>query len=354
MRYIRGLVDATPLLKSMMVRETTETLELSNRCIIEIMTATNRSIRGYTVGAAILDEIAFWHYEGANPDREVLAAIRPSLATLDGKLIALSSPYARRGVLFDNYRRYFQQPVTDVLVAQAETRLMNPSLPQRVIDDAYESDPASAAAEYGALFRTDIESYITREAVEAVTIPDRLELPPMRARYRYRAFVDPSGGMGDAFTLAIGHTEKTMTVVDCLRSFKPPFSPESVVAEICDTLKLYGVRQVTGDNYAGEWPKEQFSKRGVNYKRCEKPRSDLYRDLLPVINSGKIELPDDRRLMQELVNLERRTSRGGKDRIDHAPGQHDDLANAVAGLSDLLSGNKFDARCIVPGIRCTM
>ena len=38
----------------------------------------------------------------------------------------------------------------------------------------------------------------------------------------------------------------------------------------------------------------------------------------------------------------RRTARGGRDSIDHAPGGHDDLANAVAGVSaDYAKGN-FD------------
>ena len=33
----------------------------------------------------------------------------------------------------------------------------------------------------------------------------------------------------------------------------------------------------------------------------------------------------------QLCSLERRTARGGKDSIDHSPGMHDDIANAVAG-----------------------
>jgi hypothetical protein len=36
--------------------------------------------------------------------------------------------------------------------------------------------------------------------------------------------------------------------------------------------------------------------------------------------------------------LERRTARGGKGSIDHSPGQHDDLANAVAGCLVLAAG----------------
>jgi hypothetical protein len=60
--------------------------------------------------------------------------------------------------------------------------------------------------------------------------------------------------------------------------------------------------------------------------------------LLPLLNSRKVQLLDDRRLISQLHGLERRTARGGKDSIDHAPGSHDDAANAVAGALVLASG----------------
>ena len=55
--------------------------------------------------------------------------------------------------------------------------------------------------------------------------------------------------------------------------------------------------------------------------------------LLPLINSRRIELLDDARLVDQLCALERRTARGGRDSIDHPPGAHDDLVNAVAGAA---------------------
>ena len=64
----------------------------------------------------------------------------------------------------------------------------------------------------------------------------------------------------------------------------------------------------------------------------EKPKSGLYLDLLPVLNSDRMELPPDDRLVNQLLGLERRTARGGRDSIDHSPGGHDDRANVVAGL----------------------
>ena len=100
-----------------------------------------------------------------------------------------------------------------------------------------------------------------------------------------------------------------------------------------ELLKRYRVSSVTGDAYAGEWPREQFAKRGVRYDKSARNRSELYRDLLPMLNSETVELPALPMLHQQLVGLERRTSRGGRDSIDHAPGGHDDLANAVAGAA---------------------
>jgi hypothetical protein len=97
------------------------------------------------------------------------------------------------------------------------------------------------------------------------------------------------------------------------------------------------VSKVTGDRYAGEWPRERFRERGIHYEPSEKPKSDLYRDLLPLITSQRIDLLDDRRLAGQLCGLERRVSRAGKDCIDHGPNAHDDVANSVAGAAAALA-----------------
>jgi hypothetical protein len=113
-------------------------------------------------------------------------------------------------------------------------------------------------------------------------------------------------------------------------AIKPPFSPEGVVQEFADLLKSYKITKVKGDRYAGEWPREQFAKRGIKYEPCGDPKGTLYVNFLPMLNSGKVRLLGNKRLVSQLIGLERSTARGGKDSIDHARGAHDDLANAVA------------------------
>jgi hypothetical protein len=48
--------------------------------------------------------------------------------------------------------------------------------------------------------------------------------------------------------------------------------------------------------------------------------------------------------------LERRTARGGKDSIDHSPGQHDDVANAVAGALVLAAHHLRKLNFHVPAV----
>lgn len=342
MRYISGFLAGVPVLSALVSNQTKESIELSNRVAIEIHTASFRSTRGYTLAAVICDEIAFWRSdESSNPDTEIINALRPGLSTIPGALLlCISSPYARRGALWNAYQRHYGKDGDPVLVWQADTLSMNPSIDPSIIEQAYEEDEASASAEYGAEFRRDIESFIAREAVDNCVVDGRHELAYIGgAGVTYVGFVDPSGGSQDSFTLAIAHKENGGAVLDAIREKKPPFSPEAVVAEYANLLSAYHISKVSGDRYGGEWPREQFRKHGIQYEPSEKSKSDIYRDLLPLLNSGKAELLDNPRLITQLCSLERRTARSGKDSIDHAPGAHDDLVNAAAGaLTKVTSG----------------
>ena len=69
--------------------------------------------------------------------------------------------------------------------------------------------------------------------------------------------------------------------------------------------------------YAGAWPREQFSKFGIKYEPSSKTKSELYTDLLPLVNSARIQLLDQPRMISQLLSLERRTGRCGSRRLRH-------------------------------------
>jgi hypothetical protein len=371
--YIVGILESVPLLAPLISARTQETLALTNGIGIEVRPASFRNVRGVTSVAVVADEAAFWYSDdsgAANPDVAILDAVRPTLATTGGPLIVISSPYAKRGALWDAFRRdYGEAGDPRVLVAQGASRTFNPSLPQKVVDRAMERDPAAATAEYLALFRSDLEAFVSLEVVEACIAPGIFERGPLPG-VRYAAFCDPSGGSADSMTLAIVHTEKkgdrkdgARVILDAVREVRPPFSPDAVVEEFEGVLRSYGIRQVRGDRYAGLWPADRFKAHRIEYLPAERPKSDLYRDVLPLLNSCRVELLDLPRLKAQFVSLERRTSRAGKDSIDAAQGRPEDVANAVAGALVLESGNvagdflklftpEFTARCRQPpGLR---
>ena len=327
-RYIAGYFSANPLLAPLIERETDDGLELNNG--VEIVVATNsfRAVRGRTIVCAIFDECAFWRDEASStPDFETYNAVAPGLVTLPtGMLIGISTPYRRSGLLFDRWRRFYGQSDDDVLVVKGPSTALNPTLPQAIIDAALERDPEAAAAEWLAEWRSDLADFVSRDVVDAAVIAGRRELPPIGG-IPYTAFVDPSGGSSDSMTLAIGHADGDRAILDALREVKPPFSPASVVAEFAGLLQSYGISTISGDRYAGEWPRERFRDHGIAYEPADRPKSDLYRDLLPLLNSGRCELLDEPRLVSQLCALERRTSRGGRDSIDHPQAGHDDLVD---------------------------
>jgi len=331
--YISGIFHGSASLRAMVAQETKETLELRNGVNIAVKTCSFRTIRGYTVLCAILEEMAFWRSEetGANPDREVLAAIRPALTTVpESLLIGISTPYSRQGVLWDQFRQHYGKP-GGPLVWRAPTRVMNPTIAEKTIETALASDRAAAKAEWEAEWRDDVSAFMPEEMVEAVVIPGRFELPKVEG-INYQAFCDPSGGRQDSMTLAIAHMAVGGKIaLDVLREARPPFTPEHVVAEYSEALKSFGVFSVRADRYAGEWVTAAFRNHGIAVEASQLPASELYVNFLPLVANGTVELLDSKRLIAQLGGLERRTRSGGADKIDHYPGGHDDLAVAVAG-----------------------
>jgi hypothetical protein len=336
LKYIIGFFENIPMLAQLVASRTKESVTLTTGIVIEVHTCSYRSVRGFTCIAAICDEVAFWRAEdSANPDAEIFNALRPSLATVPSSLLlGISTAYAKRGLLWNTYRTYYGQAGAPTLVWKGASAELNPTLSAITIAASRLLDPAAAKSEWDGEFRDDISDFLTPEVVQACVISGRFEMPPVDG-IKYTGFVDPSGGSADSMTLAISHLEKEVSVLDALREVVPPFSPENTVEEFCALLKSYRISKVVGDRYAGEWPREQFRKRGIEYEPSELTCSEIYLELLPRIMSGQIQLLDNSKLIAQLVGLERRTSRSGKDSVTHAANAHDDIANSCSGALTL-------------------
>jgi hypothetical protein len=331
-QYIDGIFSNVPALKALVTGQTADTISLATGVDIECRPASFRTIRGVTAVAIIADEVAYWRSEDSsrNPDKEIIAAARPALASSRGMLVCISSPYGKRGELWEAYKRdYGADGDPRILVAKASSRELNPTLPGSVIARAYERDPQAAAAEFGGEFRNDVSGFLDFAIVDAAVDHGVTVRPPVRG-VNYRSGSDPSGGARDSFTLAICHDEADVAVLDCIVEIRAPFNPTSATALMAATLKSYRLSQTVGDKYAAEWVVDAFAKAGIKYAHADRDRSAIYLDALPMFTSGRVWLLDNPRLVSQFASLERRTSPGGRDRVDHGPAGHDDLCNAVA------------------------
>jgi hypothetical protein len=330
--YIAGLLHAVPRLEALIVRETSEEIELSTGLTIEIHTSSFKSTRGYSSAFVIGDEVAFWPDDGASESAaDVLTAVRPGLATTRGLLVCITTPYGRAGITWQTYAKHFGRTDSPVYVLQAPTARMNPSLDGEIIKAAYQSDPEAASAEYGGQFRSDLANLFDAQVLAACVAEGRRELAP-QAGCAYTAFVDTSGGSDESFAVGIAHrTFDGKAIIDCLREWTAPFDPAKVVAESAALLKRYRVTKATGDRYAGQWVVTAFAEQGIEYEHAEQSKSELFLETVALVNSKQCELLDHPRLLAQFGGLQRRTTRSGKDSVDHRPHQRDDLANACAG-----------------------
>ena len=341
MRYCLGLLKASPMLRRQIESVTRETITLKNNIVVEIHTASSKSTRGYTIVAALLDEISKWPTDGnsAEQDAEVIAALKPGTATIpEAVMLCASSPFARRGVLWQAFDKHYARDDDPILVWKATTREMNLTVPQSFIDAELEADPARNSAEYLAEFRGDQEFVFQLEAVRANVSKGVYERMP-EPGIAYLAFVDASAGVANSFAMCIAHFDyvKETIVVDVLREIRAPFSPEAAVAGLTPILKTFGLTTCYGDNYGSNWVKEQFSRFGCSYVSDGiKSKSHLYGAALSSVNSRRVEILDNPRLVGQLCSLERTTVRGGHPTIDAPTGKHEDLANAFAGAVSLL------------------
>jgi hypothetical protein len=361
MSYLIGIFTEVPALARLVIGQTADTISLSTRVDIECRPASFRGIRGGTFAALIGDEVAFWRSEefSANADREILNAARPSLATTGGMMGCITSPHMRSGEAYNTFAQHFgEKGDPGILVGRGPTQRFNPTISDKIVERAYRRDPIIAATEWGGEFRSDLESYIGLETIQQHIIAGRLELPPNKklvADGAYLAFVDPASGTGgDSMVLAIAHAKQFVDgeyviVLDAIRE-RSRFTPEEFCAELCEFLKTYGVTEVVGDAWGAQFVRTQFEKPGrdLKYRLVAdvdeewKSKSDLYRQLVPLLNSpGRLELLDHPKMVAQFVSLERKTTRGSnRDLIDAPQGAHEDIANAAAGAL-LLAGKRF-------------
>jgi hypothetical protein len=336
--YVRGLLESAPALWAEVVNITRYEIEFKSGVVVAVHSNSFRTIRGRTLLGCVFDETAFWRDESsAMPDVETYRAVLPSLATTNGMLIGISTPYRKAGLLHQKHRDHFGHDDDDVLVVQGASKTFNPSLSDAVIAAQREADPAGAVSEWDAIFRTDIASLFDDELIDRAIEHGRpLELPPQPGVV-YKGYTDASGGVGaDAYTLGIAHKDGDRSVVDLVRGTVGKFDPREVTLQYAALCKEYHVREIVGDAYSAQWVAGAWREAGITYRKSPLTKSEIYLETIPLFTRGLVRLPDHPKLLRDLRLLERQTHRSGRDSVDHPRGQNDDFSNSCCGVLHLV------------------
>jgi len=340
--YCLAKLRHSKVLRKMISNVTAEEILLTNNIAIQIFPANLGKIRGVALVAFIGDETAFWKSEGVNIDVDVLDAARPGLDFEYSKMIKISTPYMMKGEIYQDYKQFYGKPNDDVLVFQGDTKLFNPTYSDRKLKRMKKRKPLLYQQEHLAFFRTDISSMYDPFIIDKAINYDRpLELSN-REDVEYRCFVDVAGGGGkDSFAIAIGHLEDERIIVDVVRSRHPKFNPDEVTAQYCELLKQYGISEVIGDKFSGDYGSNSFAKHYIDYEKSKKTKSELYLEAESPFNTERVDLPNKELALNQLKNLVRKTRSGGKDSVDTDTGQPEDEANVIAGVIYILTGGGY-------------
>jgi hypothetical protein len=335
-RYCRGLLEV-PDLKQQVLRETNEVIEFKNGSSLEIASNDVALVHGRSAIAVLGSEACHWKTGeyAASSDAEVVSAAENSMAmTVDGGLLFLgSSVHRKKGYMFEQYHKHFDE-ASDDLIWFCPSQVMNPKLPQWVIDRAMAKDPHKANAEFHYIWREDLSECFPYDAVEAcidVGIKER----PYQRNTSYLAYQDAaSGGGSDSFALAIVHRDpgSNITFLDLTRERKPRFVAYEVIAEWAQILKSYRISEIYGDHYAFQLFADEWRKHNIIMREAESTTSENYLRALPLVLGRRARLLDDATLRSQLLSLERRIV-DGHEQVDHPKiaNAHDDVATAVCG-----------------------
>lgn len=319
-------------------------IRLRNGVALTCYPSSFRSTRGLAMPVALLDECAFWVVEGSS-DVEVVKSVKPGQLQFGParRLIKLSTPWQRSGLVYDEFNRRRERP--DLLVWQASTSTMTPRIAADLLEAERAADPAYFAREYLAEFVDDLEAFLSASDVDAAVETGVRECPPveeLKAAGAYVAALDASGLTGrDRFVFGIAHRSNRIrgdrsspdSFVDLLRAWSKAPVP-LVVDEIASVCRAYGVTTIIGDQFAASFLGELLHQRGIALHQkpfTRQSKIEIFLALKRALAEGTLRLLDLPEALRELRQLEAKKLSGGGYAIAAPRGGRDDYV-AVIGL----------------------
>jgi len=344
---IKDLINGSPILKPLIVRETTDTLELSNGAVFKALPASSRGGRGMACPLLIFDEIGHaLDTEGGNAaGASIFQALSPSTAQFGslGKVFLLSSPWVQQGIFWDLFKQANSGQFRHMQAVQAPTWEVNPTISKEWLEQERLRDPELFNVEYGANFSQSLSAFLDPALVDEAVNRDRGPLPPLaKFRGKYFLSLDPAKGGRDAYTGCICHLDGQRLVVDKFHQFGTTWGEgkkqQVAIAEVEDWIlqqhHLYGFHETVLDQYNSQASIQRLTgKLRIRELTWTLPsKTQAFSKLRELVNGGNLELYNHGKAIQQLKNLVVTYRPGGTWHVSGGTGAAvDDYCSALAG-----------------------
>lgn len=340
------LMENSRNLRGLIKDSTMSELTLRTNMKILSLPCNSTAGRGLPIAVLILDEIAFFRLEGVKADEIIYNSLRPRQSQFpDSKMLMLSTAGSRQGLFYQFFSEGFK--IEDRLTIQAETRFVNPEIPQKFIDKEFARNPENANREFKAIFAEKVEAFFTRELLDKVILlAGDLEYNPKNT---YVLGIDQSGlSDRDLFGLTIAHKEKEKegerVITDLVRSYKTK-DFDYILSNIKDFIKQYNLSSASIDRFAKGYVENSLTKLGLKVE-IRPDLATVFLNLKALILNQKISLPDNSELKEGLLNTQAYYNKQNAINITHERSilGHSDLADSLATCVYLLKpGGESDS-----------
>jgi hypothetical protein len=311
------------------------------------------SVSGPTTIAIVADEVAKWRdvESGINPAREVLASLRPTMATQrHARMFLVSSPWG----VDDAHAAAFDAGETDFsTTGYAPTWEANPTLTE-ADTHALEPDPRTWAREYLASPAEGVSSF-TADEIDGIT---RKTIEPAEKSAHAKHIIGLDVGLRKDRTAIVAlRKEQRQTpqgqqdvlvvteVVHLIPGFLSPVTLEAVAKALADVCRRSPGR-VFADMHYFDAVAPMIAERGIKLEQASMAPSSQTPRIVALqrqIASRTIEIPPHVALRKELLNAVLMTHSGGRQTLK-APernGLHDDILSALLLALDPEATNKL-------------
>ena len=340
-----------------------------------------RGLRGPNNIFVALDEVAHFFKEGSGKatsdksDKAVYEAVTPSLAMFKhpdespaGRIILISSPADKSGLLWDEYQRSFDPELgSDVLMIQLPSWEMNPKIPSSFLRSQYNKNAVVFDTEYGSNFSDRLSGWLDDPSILRRCVDESWQMRDSSSE-RMPFFLGGDVGLkGDATSLAVVHVEETdmeegglpIIVLDWIGErfankekpkvdgIEPTFTVEEVVDWVEEVCNKFNIHKGLLDQYYKMSVEPLLKNRNLTQIECrhfnDSLNSDVYHNLMSRLVSKGLRLPGtgkvdakgnpvDSPLVEEMLQLQviHKSKYMIKVFVPEGNGRHDDKSDALA------------------------